>query len=89
MLQPLVPLFDSFLVQQTVWFGGSESHTFNRLEEIAMSEFPRTPVLGRRTLQTQPSISWLNKLAFLLVSPLHKTVLNYLGNTYCMSKFST
>jgi hypothetical protein len=30
-----------------VWFGGSESHTFNRLEEIAMSEFPVTPVLGR------------------------------------------
>ena len=35
------------LVQQTIWFGGSESHTFNRLEEIAMSDFPKTPVLGR------------------------------------------
>jgi len=34
------------LVGQTIWFGGSESHTFNRLEEIAMSEFPKTPVLG-------------------------------------------
>lgn len=34
------------LVQQTIWYGGSESHTFNRLEEIAMSEFPSTPVLG-------------------------------------------
>jgi len=34
------------LVQQTVWSGGSESHTFNRLEEIAMSSYPVTPVLG-------------------------------------------
>ena len=34
------------LIQQTVWFGGSESHTFNKLEEIAMSTFPQTPVLG-------------------------------------------
>ena len=37
----------SSLVQQNVWYGGSESHTFNRLEEIAMSDYPRTPVLGR------------------------------------------
>ncbi|RWS03724.1 DNA polymerase subunit gamma-1-like protein [Dinothrombium tinctorium] len=29
-----------------VWEGGSESNLFNKLEEIAMSEQPRTPVLG-------------------------------------------
>lgn len=34
------------LVHQTIWFGGSESHTFNKLESIAMSEYPQTPVLG-------------------------------------------
>jgi len=34
------------LVKQVVWSGGSESHTFNRLEEIAMSRYPKTPVLG-------------------------------------------
>jgi hypothetical protein len=70
MLQLLVPLFVIFLVQQTVWFGGSESHTFNRLEEIAMSEFPQTPVLGRSTLQTQPTILWHDKLVFFPVSQL-------------------
>ncbi|KAL1425905.1 hypothetical protein MTO96_018741 [Rhipicephalus appendiculatus] len=29
-----------------VWSGGSESHMFNKLEEIANSKVPRTPVLG-------------------------------------------
>ena len=33
------------LVEQVMWSGGSESHTFNRLEEIAMSRYPATPVL--------------------------------------------
>ena len=28
------------------WEGGSESHMFNKLEEIALSDQPRTPVLG-------------------------------------------
>ncbi|EJD06109.1 uncharacterized protein FOMMEDRAFT_153471 [Fomitiporia mediterranea MF3/22] len=28
------------------WFGGSESYVFNKLEEIAMSDKPRTPALG-------------------------------------------
>ncbi|XP_067132556.1 DNA polymerase subunit gamma-1 isoform X1 [Centruroides vittatus] len=30
------------------WIGGSESHMFNKLEEIAQSSEPRTPVLGCR-----------------------------------------
>lgn len=36
------------LLQKTVkkWVGGSESHMFNKLEEIARSEQPITPVLG-------------------------------------------
>jgi len=34
------------LVHQTIWSGGSESHTFNRLEAVAMSPAPVTPVLG-------------------------------------------
>jgi DNA polymerase gamma 1 len=29
-----------------VWAGGTESHTFNALEDIAYSDAPRTPVLG-------------------------------------------
>ena len=33
------------------WVDGSESHTFNRLEEIALSTQPRTPVLGCRISQ--------------------------------------
>ena len=33
------------LVDRVVWKGGSESSTFNRLEEIAMTNFPSTPVL--------------------------------------------
>jgi len=36
------------IVQQTVWSDGSESHTFNRLEEIAMQLEPKTPILGAR-----------------------------------------
>lgn len=31
---------------ERVWVGGSESHLFNKLEGIATSELPRTPVLG-------------------------------------------
>ena len=44
------------LVQQTIWFGGSESHTFNKLEEIAMSTFPKTPVLGNYVIPCLGSI---------------------------------
>ncbi|CAN8000692.1 unnamed protein product [Ixodes hexagonus] len=34
--------------KRKVWDGGSESHMFNKLEAIADSEEPRTPVLGCR-----------------------------------------
>ncbi|KAM7288490.1 DNA polymerase subunit gamma-1 [Ixodes scapularis] len=34
--------------KRKVWEGGSESHMFNKLEAIADSEEPRTPVLGCR-----------------------------------------
>ena len=30
------------------WYGGSESATFNMLEKIAMSNYPKTPVLECR-----------------------------------------
>ena len=36
------------LSSRTVWDGGSESHTFNRLEEIALEWRAKTPVLGAR-----------------------------------------
>nr|CAG4640618.1 EOG090X00SQ [Eulimnadia texana] len=36
------------LVEKKFWTGGSESHMFNKLEDIAQSETPRTPVLGCR-----------------------------------------
>ena len=32
--------------KKTVWFGGSESHTFNRLEQIASQRNAVTPILG-------------------------------------------
>ena len=34
------------------WVDGSESEMFNKLEEIARSEFPKTPVLGSRITET-------------------------------------
>ncbi|XP_068954672.1 DNA polymerase subunit gamma-1 [Petaurus breviceps papuanus] len=34
------------LVADRVWAGGTESEMFNKLESIAMSDTPRTPVLG-------------------------------------------
>ncbi len=34
-----------YLVERT-WVGGTESHLFNKLESIATSAMPRTPVLG-------------------------------------------
>lgn len=40
------PLED--LIEKRVWVGGTESHMFNKLEEIAQSETPRTPVLQCR-----------------------------------------
>ena len=36
------------LSMRTIWFGGSESHTFNRLEEIASQRNAVTPILGCR-----------------------------------------
>lgn len=36
------------LTKKTLWDGGSESHTFNRLEEIALAFAAKTPVLGCR-----------------------------------------
>ncbi|XP_054024742.1 DNA polymerase subunit gamma-1 [Dryobates pubescens] len=34
------------VVEQRVWAGGTESEMFNKLESIALSPFPQTPVLG-------------------------------------------
>ncbi|KAF8631471.1 hypothetical protein AX15_002384 [Amanita polypyramis BW_CC] len=34
------------MFERKFWFGGSESYVFNKLEEIASSERPRTPALG-------------------------------------------
>lgn len=36
------------LILRRVWSGGTESHMFNKLEEIAQSESPQTPVLHCR-----------------------------------------
>lgn len=36
----------SRLLLKREWVGGSESHMFNKLESIALSDLPRTPVLG-------------------------------------------
>ncbi len=37
---------------QTMWSGGSESEMFNKLEEIARSNLPETPVLNARITRT-------------------------------------
>jgi DNA polymerase gamma 1 len=34
------------LVDKLVWDDGTESHMFNRLEEIAQEKCPQTPILG-------------------------------------------
>lgn len=34
------------MVQHRVWAGGTESEMFNKLESIALSPSPQTPVLG-------------------------------------------
>ena len=36
------------LTHRRVWVGGTESDMFNKLEEIAQSDSPQTPVLGCR-----------------------------------------
>lgn len=36
------------VVAERAWMGGTESEMFNKLESIAMSDMPRTPVLGCR-----------------------------------------
>ncbi|XP_075413957.1 DNA polymerase subunit gamma-1 isoform X2 [Tenrec ecaudatus] len=36
------------VVAERAWMGGTESEMFNKLESIAMSDAPRTPVLGCR-----------------------------------------
>lgn len=36
----------SDIFDRKFWFGGSESYVFNKLEEIALSDNPRTPALG-------------------------------------------
>jgi DNA polymerase gamma 1 len=38
------------LVERKVWSGGTESHMFNKLEEIAQCEAPETPVLKVSTI---------------------------------------
>ena len=43
-----VLIFVSSCHSRTVWEGGTESHTFNRLEEIALEWGAKTPVLGSR-----------------------------------------
>ncbi|KAM9093516.1 DNA polymerase subunit gamma-1 isoform 2-T2 [Megaptera novaeangliae] len=44
------------VVAERAWMGGTESEMFNKLESIAMSDRPRTPVLGCRiTRALEPS----------------------------------
>ncbi len=39
---------DSDLIDCKVWSGGTESHSFNKLEEIALNKWSQTPVLNCR-----------------------------------------
>lgn len=47
-LMHLAKLSTEELVERRMWAGGTESHMFNKLEEIAQSQFPQTPVLHCR-----------------------------------------
>lgn len=42
------PYWTDDLIERSTWFGGTESDMFNKLEEIAQSPEPATPVLGCR-----------------------------------------
>lgn len=45
------------VVAERAWMGGTESEMFNKLESIATSEAPRTPVLGCRISRAlEPSV---------------------------------
>ena len=52
------------LVHQTIWSGGSESHTFNQLEALAMSDKPATPVLGAGITQVLPRLLKNTEVSF-------------------------
>lgn len=47
-LASLAKLSTDSLIERRLWVGGTESHMFNKLEEIAQSETPQTPVLNCR-----------------------------------------
>jgi DNA polymerase gamma 1 len=47
-LKRLANLPTDELVERRMWDGGTESHMFNKLEEIAQSDSPQTPVLHCR-----------------------------------------
>jgi len=47
-LSHLARMTTEALTDRRMWAGGTESHMFNKLEEIAQSESPETPVLGCR-----------------------------------------
>ena len=55
------------LSKKTIWRGGSESHTFNRLEEIALNWNAMTPVLGCRISRVLES-SKVNVFTFSIFS---------------------
>lgn len=49
------------LVEKPIWIGGTESPMFNKLEEIALSPEPKTPVLnGRITMALEPRVVLYN-----------------------------
>lgn len=47
-LLPLAKLPLEELTERRLWVGGTESYMFNKLEEIAQSECPETPILNCR-----------------------------------------
>ena len=58
---------------QTIWSGGSESRTFNRLEELAMSANPATPVLGAGITQVLHTLFYVVRSPF----PIYLTCEEY------------
>ena len=51
-------------MKSTYWSGGSESYTFNKLEELALSSehYPETPVLGCKISQALSPLNVKNEV---------------------------
>ena len=64
------------MVERRLWAGGTESHMFNKLESIAHSAQPATPVLGCRISRALEPKAVSNEVRTLIHTKLFYTVNN-------------